>query len=128
VNKIHPSSIIQNTNFGDNVFVSPLCSIGAAAFVSEGEWVMQRDGQVFFGDLVFVGSNTSIERGISRDTIIGSRVKIGSQVHISHDVHIEDDVVIMDGCILGHHSMVLKGGKVQQGTIVPPKEIISGSA
>lgn len=102
MNKIHPSSIVQNTNMGENIFIGLNCSIGGVAFNPYNEWQHARGGEVFLGDNVTIMHNTVIERGMTRDTKIGNNVRIGSGCVISHDVHIEDNVVVEDGTVVKH--------------------------
>jgi UDP-3-O-[3-hydroxymyristoyl] glucosamine N-acyltransferase len=124
MNRIHPTASVQNTTFGNDVYVGPNTSVGGVALVFDGAWVQSKDGEVFIGDNVFIGMNTSIERGTTRETVIGNDVRIGSQVHISHDVHIKDGAIIGDGCIIGHHATITAGAKLEDDRLVKPKEVV----
>jgi UDP-3-O-[3-hydroxymyristoyl] glucosamine N-acyltransferase len=51
-------------------------------------------GSVRLGDDVEVGSNSIIDRGTIRDTIIGDRTKIDSTVNIGHNVTVGSDTLL----------------------------------
>ncbi len=51
-------------------------------------------GLVIIGDMVEIGANSTIDRGSSRDTVIGTATKIDNMVHIAHNVKIGN------GCVL----------------------------
>jgi len=55
-------------------------------------------GGVIIGDDVEIGSNTSIDRGMIDDTVIGNRVIIDNLVQIGHNVNIGDNTAIA-GCV-----------------------------
>ncbi|RKF15294.1 UDP-3-O-(3-hydroxymyristoyl)glucosamine N-acyltransferase [Roseovarius spongiae] len=51
-------------------------------------------GSVRIGDDVEVGSNSSIDRGTVRDTVIGDRTKIDSMVMVGHNVVVGNDTLL----------------------------------
>ncbi len=78
---IHPGVRIGTRGFG--------FAIGTSGFVD-----VPQLGLVVIGDMVEIGANSTIDRGSSGDTIIGSGVKIDNMVHIAHNVKIGN------GCVL----------------------------
>lgn len=83
---IHSGSVIGSDGFG-------------YAVDQQANWVkMPHLGSVIIGDDVEIGSNTSIDRGMIDDTVIGNRVIIDNLVQIGHNVHIGDNTAIA-GCV-----------------------------
>ncbi len=83
---VHSGTVIGSDGFG-------------YAVDQKGNWVkMPHLGGVVIGDDVEIGSNTSIDRGMIDDTIIGNRVIIDNLVQIGHNVNIGDNTAIA-GCV-----------------------------
>ncbi len=83
---IHSGSVIGSDGFG-------------YAVDANGDWVkMPHLSGVVVGDFVEIGSNTSVDRGMIDDTVIGNRVIIDNQVQIGHNVVIGDNTAIA-GCV-----------------------------
>jgi UDP-3-O-[3-hydroxymyristoyl] glucosamine N-acyltransferase len=103
------SSIIKaNVSIYDNVTIGHRCVIHANSvigsdgfgFVSDkgGRWLkLPHLGGVMIGDDVEIGSNTSVDRGLIADTIIGDNVIIDNLVQIAHNVKIGNNTAIA-GC------------------------------
>lgn len=83
---------------GDRVVVHPGCSIGQDGFGyvmgAGGHLKVPQVGRVILQDHVEIGAGTTIDRGASRDTIIGEGTKIDNLVQVGHNV------VIGRHCIL----------------------------
>lgn len=77
---------------GDRVIVQPGASIGTDAFyykkTDKGFIKWRSGGSVIIEDDVEIGANSTINRGVSSDTLIGEGTKIDCQVQIGHDVKI----------------------------------------
>ena len=59
------------------------------------QWVkLVHRGGVRIGDDCEIGSNSTIDRGMLDDTVIGCGVKIDNQVQVAHNVHIGDHSAI----------------------------------
>lgn len=90
-------------------------------------------GAVTIGDDVEIGSNTSIDRGTVRDTVIGSGTKIDSIVQIGHNVQIGRDCLLcgMAG-VAGSARIgdrVVLGGKVAvNDNIFVGDDVLAGGA
>jgi len=83
---VHSGTVIGSDGFG-------------YAVDEKGNWVkMPHLGGVIIGDDVEIGSNTSIDRGMIDDTVIGNRVIIDNLVQIGHNVNIGDNTAIA-GCV-----------------------------
>ncbi len=108
---IHPNvTIYDHTEIGDNVIIHAGSVIGADAFYYKRrkEREVQYDklescGRVWIKDDVEIGAGTTIDKGVSGDTIIGRGTKIDNHVHIGHGA------VIGDNCLFAAQAGI--GGK-----------------
>ncbi len=99
---IHPNvSIYDHTIIGDHVIIHSGTVIGSDAFYYKRrkEREIQYDkmescGRVVIGNGVEIGSNCSITRGVSGDTIIGDGSKLDNLVHIAHGVVLGSNCLI----------------------------------
>ncbi|TKZ21166.1 UDP-3-O-(3-hydroxymyristoyl)glucosamine N-acyltransferase [Shimia litoralis] len=91
-------------------------------------------GSVTIGNDVEVGSNTCIDCGTIRDTIIGNGVKLDNMVHIAHNVEIGDDTLLAGQCgIAGSTKIgrnVVMGGQcgVSDNTTIGDNVIAGGGS
>jgi len=89
---IHPNvTIYDNSIIGDHVIIHSGAVIGADAFYFKRrkEREMQHDklescGRVIIGDYVEIGACSTVDKGVSGDTIIGTGTKFDNHVHIGH--------------------------------------------
>jgi len=89
---IHPNvTIYDHTEIGDNVIIHAGCVIGADAFYFKRrrERAVQYDklescGRVIIHNDVEIGAGTTIDKGVSGDTIIGEGTKLDNHIHIGH--------------------------------------------
>lgn len=95
---IGPQVMIQHALLGNRVILHPGVRIGQDGFGfamgSSGHLKVPQIGRVIIQDDVEIGANTTIDRGATRDTVIGEGTKIDNQVQIGHNV------VIGRHCIL----------------------------
>jgi len=96
---IYPNvTIYPNTTIGDNVIIQSNSAIGSEAFYynkQQGEYhKMHTIGMTVLEDNVEIGSNCSIDAGVSGVTKIGKGTKLDNQIHIAHGV------VIGENCLL----------------------------
>jgi UDP-3-O-[3-hydroxymyristoyl] glucosamine N-acyltransferase len=75
---------------GARVYIYPGARIGQEGFgfasTKDGFVTVPQLGRVILGDDVEVGANTTIDRGSSRDTVIGSGSRLDNLVQIGHNV------------------------------------------
>jgi UDP-3-O-[3-hydroxymyristoyl] glucosamine N-acyltransferase len=88
---IHPNVVIyDNCIVGDNVVIHANTTIGSDAFYfkkrESGFEPLNTCGTVMIEDDVVIGSNCSIDKGVTATTRIGKGTIIDNQVHIGHDV------------------------------------------
>jgi len=90
---IHPNvTIMDHCIIGNNVIIQPGTVIGGDAFYYNKKANrevayrrMESCGRVILEDDVEVGSNCTIDRGVTHDTIIGRGTKFDNLIHIGHD-------------------------------------------
>jgi UDP-3-O-[3-hydroxymyristoyl] glucosamine N-acyltransferase len=90
---IHPNvTILDHCVIGDHVIIQAGTVIGSDAFYYNSKkdrdvWYkkMESCGRVVIGDYVEIGSNCTIDRGVSHDTVIGAGSKLDNLIHIGHD-------------------------------------------
>lgn len=88
---VYPNTVIyDNTVVGDRVIIHSNTTVGADAFYFQkrenGYNKMHSCGRVVIEDDVEIGSNCTIDKGVSGDTIVGRGSKLDNQVHLGHGV------------------------------------------
>lgn len=90
---------VQNALVGNRVILHPGVRVGQDGFGFDmgpkGHLKVPQIGRVIIQDDVEIGANTTIDRGASRDTIIGEGTKIDNLVQIGHNVVIGRHCVIV---------------------------------
>ncbi|MFY9835767.1 MAG: UDP-3-O-(3-hydroxymyristoyl)glucosamine N-acyltransferase [Xanthobacteraceae bacterium] len=94
---IHAS--ILHAIIGDRVIIHPGVRLGQDGFgflpSPQGHQKIPQTRRVIIQDDVEIGANTTIDRGASRDTIIGEGTKIDNLVQIGHNVSIGRHCIIV---------------------------------
>lgn len=95
---IGAGSTIQASLIGNRVIVHPGARIGQDGFgfamSPKGHMKVPQIGRVIVQDDVEIGANSCIDRGASRDTVIGEGTKIDNLVQIGHN------------CVIGRHCVI----------------------
>lgn len=96
---IHPNATIYAyTQIGDNVIIHANTTLGSDAFYYKRQKThydkMHTAGRVVIADDVEIGAGSTIDAGVSSDTVIGKGTKLDSQVHIGHDVKIGEHCIL----------------------------------
>ncbi len=135
---IHPNvTIYDHSVIGDNVVIHSGCVLGADAFYFKRrkDREVQYDklvscGRVIIGNDVEIGAGTTIDKGVSGDTIVGQGTKLDNHIHIGHgavigknclfaaQVGIGGKAIIEDGVILWGQVGVSKDLTIGAGAIV----------
>ncbi len=96
---IGPNVTISNAFVGNRVILHPGVRIGQDGFGfamgPKGHLKVAQVGRVIIQDDVEIGANTTVDRGASRDTVIGEGTKIDNLVQIAHNVVIGRHCVIV---------------------------------
>jgi len=126
---IHAGAIIGDYSvIGDHVIIGPNSVIGFDAFYykkkPEGYDRLYSCGRTVIEDHVEIGALTTIDRGVTGDTIIGKGTKIDNQVHVGHDTVIGQNCLFaanvgIAGCVTIKNNVTLWGqvGVVSDVTI-----------
>lgn len=115
--------IYPGTRIGKRVRIQSNTVVGATGLAygteSDGSYTLMRHlGGVIIGDDVDIGANTTIVRGILRDTVIGSGSKIGNLVNVGHNVIIGRNCFISAGAVIcgsvevGDNVWIAPGAKI----------------
>jgi UDP-3-O-[3-hydroxymyristoyl] glucosamine N-acyltransferase len=90
---------IANALIGNRVIIHPGARIGQDGFGyamgRTGHRKVPQVGRVIIQDGVEIGANTTIDRGASRDTVVGEGTKIDNLVQIAHNVVIGRHCIIV---------------------------------
>ena len=111
-------SIYDDTVIGDNVTIHSGTVLGADAFYyknrHEGFDKLISGGKVVLKDNVDIGSNCTVDRGVTGETTIGEGTKIDNLVQIGHDTVIGKKCLIASqvgiaGCVIIEDEVTLWG-------------------
>jgi len=116
---IHAGAVIgDDTIIKNNVVVGPNAVIGHYAFYykkkSTGYDRMHTCGRTILEDNVEIGALSTVDRGVTGDTIIGAGTKIDNQVHVGHDTVIGENCLFaanvgIAGCVVIKNNVTLWG-------------------
>ncbi len=139
------STLMPNVTLYPNVIIGKNCSIHSGTVIgSDGfgyaldpkaGWVkMLHLGGVVIGDNVEIGSNTSIDRGMLDNTVIGNQVIIDNLVQIGHNVIIGDRTAIA-GCVgiagsavIGKNCLIGGASSINGHIVIGDNIIITGTS
>jgi UDP-3-O-[3-hydroxymyristoyl] glucosamine N-acyltransferase len=97
--RIGAHASISHTLLGSRVYIYPGARIGQEGFsfasTKTGFLSIPQLGRVIVEDDVEVGANTTIDRGSTRDTVIGAGTRIDNLVQIGHNVRVGRCCVIV---------------------------------
>lgn len=103
---------------GNRVIVHPGARIGQDGFGFAmgpgGHLKVPQVGRVIVQDDVEIGANTTIDRGASRDTVIGEGTKIDNLVQIAHNV------------VIGRHCVIVSGVGISGSTTLEDYVVLGG--
>ena len=141
---IHQNVVIkENTRIGKNCTIFANATIGTDGFgyaFDKNKWKkINQLGSVVIGDFVDIGSNSTIDRGAIKNTIIEDGVKIDNQVQIGHNciiskntiiagcVGIAGSTIIGESCRIGGAAMILGHLNIAKETTISPGTMIASS-
>lgn len=122
----NPARLFERKTFkitkGKNVVIHEGARIGAEPYaftgISEGGEHIEPKAGVTIGNNVWIGTNTTIMRGLVRDTHIGNDVKIGQMCNIGHDSILEDGSRICVGTEMGGYTRIGKNTYISMGVTI----------
>ncbi|MDP4024129.1 UDP-3-O-(3-hydroxymyristoyl)glucosamine N-acyltransferase [Methylobacterium sp. NEAU 140] len=102
---------------GNRVIVHPGARLGQDGFgfaMGATHLKVPQVGRVIVQDDVEIGANTTIDRGASRDTVIGEGTKIDNLVQIAHNV------------VIGRHCVIVSGVGISGSTTLEDYVVLGG--
>ncbi len=103
---------------GNRVILHPGVRVGQDGFGfamgAGGHLKVPQVGRVIIQDDVEIGANTTIDRGASRDTVIGEGTKIDNLVQIAHNV------------VIGRHCVIVSGVGISGSTTLEDYVVLGG--
>ena len=116
---IHSGVVLCDyTIIGENVIVGPNSVIGHSAFYykkkESGYDRLHTCGRTILEDNVEIGALSTIDRGVTGDTIIGKGTKIDNQVQVGHDTVVGENCLFaanvgVAGCVTIKNNVTLWG-------------------
>ncbi len=136
---IHPNvTIYDNSVIGDNVILHAGVVLGADAFYykkrPEGYDRLLSGGRVVIENNVEVGANSTIDKGVSGDTIIGEGTKIDNHIQIGHDTVVGKNCLFAShvgiaGCVIVEDNVTLWGQVgVSSGVTIGANAVVLGQS
>ena len=115
---IGAGATLTHTLVGNRVIVHPGARLGQDGFGFAmgpgGHLKVPQIGRVIVQDDVEIGANTTIDRGASRDTVIGDGTKIDNLVQIAHNV------------VIGRHCVIVSGVGISGSTTLEDYVVLGG--
>lgn len=109
---------VTHAVLGDRVILHPGARIGQDGFgyaLGKGRHVkVPQIGRVVIGDDVEIGANSTIDRGATRDTVIGEGTKIDNLVQIAHNV------------VIGRHCVIVSQTGISGSTTLEDYVVLAG--
>ena len=130
---IHPNvTILDHSILGNDIVIQAGTVIGSDAFYYNRKTTreiqykrMASCGRVLIEDGVEIGSNCTIDRGVTHDTIIGRGTKFDNMVHIGHDTVIGKNCLFAAQVVVGGCTTI-KDGVIAWGQVAINKTITIG--
>jgi UDP-3-O-[3-hydroxymyristoyl] glucosamine N-acyltransferase len=132
---LHPNVVIyDNCIIGSNVTINANTTIGGDAFYFKkreaGFEQLQTVGRVIIADDVHIGTNCTIDKGVTSDTVIGKGSILDNQVQVGHDVVIGEmclfaaQVGIAGACTIGNKVSMWGQVGISSGIIIEDGAVI----
>jgi UDP-3-O-[3-hydroxymyristoyl] glucosamine N-acyltransferase len=117
---IGPGVTLTHALVGNRVILHAGCRIGQDGFGfamgPQGHLKAPQIGRVVIQDDVEIGANTTIDRGATRDTVIGEGSKIDNLVQIAHNV------------VVGRHCVIVAQAGISGSTTLEDFVVVAGKA
>jgi len=111
---------VQHALIGDRVIIHPGVRIGQDGFgylpSPQGHQKIPQTRRVIIQDDVEIGANTTIDRGSTRDTVIGEGTKIDNLVQIGHN------------CSIGRHCLIVSQVGISGSVTIGDFVVLAGQA
>lgn len=115
---VGPGATVQHALLGNRVIIHPGARIGQDGFgyaLGRGRHVkVPQVGRVVIQDDVEIGANTTVDRGGTRDTVIGEGTKVDNLVQIAHNV------------VIGRHCIIVSQVGISGSTTLEDYVVLAG--
>lgn len=114
---IGAGTTLSHALLGNRVIVHPGARLGQDGFgfaMGATHLKVPQVGRVIVQDDVEIGANTTVDRGASRDTVIGEGTKIDNLVQIAHNV------------VIGRHCVIVSGVGISGSTTLEDYVVLGG--
>jgi UDP-3-O-[3-hydroxymyristoyl] glucosamine N-acyltransferase len=114
---IGAGATLSHALIGNRVIVHPGARLGQDGFgfaMGASHLKVPQIGRVIVQDDVEIGANTTVDRGASRDTVIGEGTKIDNLVQIAHNV------------VIGRHCVIVSGVGISGSTTLEDYVVLGG--
>ncbi|SFI74801.1 UDP-3-O-(3-hydroxymyristoyl)glucosamine N-acyltransferase [Methylobacterium brachiatum] len=114
---IGAGTTLSHALLGNRVILHPGARLGQDGFgfaMGVSHLKVPQIGRVIVQDDVEIGANTTIDRGASRDTVIGEGTKIDNLVQIAHNV------------VIGRHCVIVSGVGISGSTTLEDYVVLGG--
>ena len=114
---IGAGTTLSHALLGNRVILHPGARLGQDGFgfaMGATHLKVPQIGRVIVQDDVEIGANTTIDRGASRDTVIGEGTKIDNLVQIAHNV------------VIGRHCVIVSGVGISGSTTLEDYVVLGG--
>lgn len=114
---IAPGVVLQHALLGNRVIIHPGARVGQDGFgfaMGASHLKLPQIGRVIIQDDVEIGSNTTIDRGATRDTMIGEGTKIDNLVQVAHNV------------VIGRHCIIVSQVGIAGSATIEDHVVIGG--
>ncbi|MCX6281751.1 MAG: UDP-3-O-(3-hydroxymyristoyl)glucosamine N-acyltransferase [Bacteroidetes bacterium] len=109
-------SIYDHTEIGDDVIIHSAAVLGADAYYfqrrPEGWKKLESCGKVVIEDKVEIGAATTIDKGVSGNTVISYGTKLDNHVQIGHDTFVGRH------CLIGAHCAIAGVTRIEDDVIL----------
>ncbi|MCX6252651.1 MAG: DapH/DapD/GlmU-related protein [Bacteroidetes bacterium] len=124
------ASIYDHSVIGNNVIIHSGSVIGSDAYYfqrrPEGYKKLESCGRAIIGDNVEIGAVTTIDKGVSGDTIISQGTKMDNHVQVGHDTFIGQNCLIGAYCAIAGVTRIEDDVILWAGVLVN-KDIVIGA-
>jgi UDP-3-O-[3-hydroxymyristoyl] glucosamine N-acyltransferase len=131
-------TLYDRIHIGSHTLIHSGAVIGSDGFGfanDQGQWLkIPHFGGVRVGNRVEIGANTTIDRGVFDDTVIGNNVIIDNLVQIAHNVHIGSGtamaacVAIGGSTMIGEYCLIGGGASIAGHLQIADKVHITGTS
>jgi len=123
------TKILNGVIINGPVTIGKFCVIKDGAIIGSEGWGFIKDeegipfhppqlGHILLEDKVWIGSNSTVERAMTEDTVIGADVKVDDLVHIGGGTRIGERSEITAGVVIGSNVFIGKKVRIAPNAVI----------